>query len=92
MGGEHVTSADFQKPYWRQVLDGDEPVYHDGYSGHEWAETQRDAYWEALGEAAVEIERLHRVIRDAYIQMGSMTKDEDVLKLLAAAREGRTRI
>lgn len=60
------------RPYWRRVLDGEEPVFHDGYSGHDWAEEQRDAYWEALRQAAdaidkrdEELERYRRVVEAA---------------------------
>lgn len=64
------------KPYWRKVLDGEEPVFHDGYSGHDWAEEQRDAYWEALGEAAVEIERLKKEACGATAHAATRSRNE----------------
>ena len=45
-----------ETPYWQLVRDGDEPVFHDSYSGHDWAEECRDAYWKALRECAAELE------------------------------------
>lgn len=50
------------KPYWQRVHEGEEPVFHDGFSGWDWAEEQRDAYYKALQEAAAEIALLKRIM------------------------------